>query len=139
MSPLPLPASAKPFLPHQPPMAMVETILANDTQCRKASLVIRPGNLFLNGDGVLDPAVIPELVAQAAAAAETHRNGGTVSAGFLALGRDIQIPRPPRVNEELFITATDESPLDGWFVINFTMFLADGTTCATGEISVCRI
>ncbi len=136
---LPLPTSAAPLLPHKPPMAMIETLIANDGHQRKASFTIRPDNRFLNSDGVLDSTVIPELVAQAAAAADAHENNGQTRPGFLALARDIQILRPLCVGDEIFITADSESPLEGWFVITFSMALADGTACATGEISVCRI
>ena len=120
-------------------MAMIDTLIANDGNRRMASFTVRPDNRFLNGDGLLDSTAIPELVAQAAAAADTHETGGQIRRGFLALARDIRILRPLRVNDEVFITATDESPMEGWFVISFSMALADGTPCATGEVSVCRI
>ena len=135
---VPLPTSAAPFLPHKPPMAMVDTLVSSDGSLRKASFTVRPDNRFLDGDGVLDPTAIPELVAQAAAAADTHDNGGQIRPGLLALARDIKILRPLRVGDEVFITADCESPMENWFVIAFSMALADGTPCATGEISVCR-
>jgi predicted hotdog family 3-hydroxylacyl-ACP dehydratase len=120
-------------------MAMIDTLLVNDGVHRQASFTVRPDNRFLNSEGVLDPTVIPELVAQTAAAADTHSHGGKIVPGFFALARDIQIQRPLRVHDEVFITATDFSPMDNWFVINFSIALADGTPCATGEISVCKI
>ncbi len=139
MAHLPLPTPAAPLLPHKPPMAMIDTLIANDGSHRKTSFTVRPDNRFLNSNGVLDATVIPELVAQAAAAADAHENGGRARPGFLALARDIKILRPLRVHDEVFITADSESPMEGWFVITFNMALADGTPCATGEISVCRI
>ena len=139
MPALPLPAPAAPLMPHRPPMAMIDTLIANDSNRFMASFTIRPDNRFLNGGGHLDSTAIPELVAQAAAAADTHENGGQIRRGFLALARDIRILRPLRVHDEVFITATDESPMEGWFVIHFSMALADGTPCATGEVSVCKL
>lgn len=137
--PVPLPTPAAPFLPHRPPMAMVDTLVANGPDGKCASCTIRPDNLFLDGDGRLDPVVIPELVAQAAAASDSHTHDGTVRPGFLALARTIRIHRTIRVNDQLFITATDESPIDNWFVITFAIRLADQTLCAEGEISVCLL
>ena len=139
MSSVPLPTDAAPLLPHRPPMAMIEKLLANEDGRRLTAFTVRPDNRFLNGDGVLDSTVIPELVAQTAAAADTHRNGGQIRPGFLALARGIRILRPLRVHDEVIITAADESPMEGWFVITFSMALVDGTPCANGEISVCRI
>ena len=138
MDKIPLPTPAAPLLPHKPPMAMIDTLLVNDGVHRQTSFTVRPDNRFLNGEGILDPTVIPELVAQAAAAAETHSNDGKITPGSFALARDIRIQRPLRVHDEVIITATDYSPMDNWFVINFSMALADGTPCATGEISVCK-
>lgn len=139
MKPLPLPTSAAPLMPHQPPMAMIDTLVANDGNHCAAAFTVRADNRFLNNEGLLDPTVMPELVAQAAAAADTHGNGGQIRTGFLALARDIRILRPLRVGDKVLITAIDESPMEGWFVITFSMTLADGTPCANGEISVCRI
>ena len=119
-------------------MAMVDTLLDNSALRKCVSCLIRPDNIFLDGEGVLDPAVIPELVAQAAAASDAHSHDGRLRAGFLALGRGIVVERDIHVQDEILITATDESPMDNWFVITFEIHLANGPRCAYGEISVCH-
>ena len=136
---IPLPAPAAQFLPHRPPIVMVDTLLENSDHHKSALCIIHPDNQFLNSDGLLDATAIPEIIAQAAAASDSHTHDGAIRPGFLALARDIQIERDLRVNDEIIITATDESPLDGWFVINFELRLKDGTPCAHGEISVCQL
>ncbi len=135
----PLPTSAAPFLPHRPPIVMVDTLLENSPHHKCALCVIHPDNQFLNSDGILDATVIPEIVAQAAAASYSHSHEGAFRPGFLALARDIHIHRDIHVNDVIIITATDESPLDDWFVINFDIRFKDGTRCAHGEISVCHL
>ncbi len=116
---------------------MVDTLFENSDNHKSALCIIHPDNQFLNSDGVLDATAIPEIIAQAAAASDSHTHDGVIHPGFLALARDICIERDLRVNDEVIITATDESPLDGWFVINFELRLKDGTLCAHGEISLC--
>ena len=120
-------------------MAMVDTLVENTLEHKTVTCTIRPDNRFLNSDGILDSTVIPELIAQGAAASYTHSHEGRFSPGFLAMARDIRILREIRVHDELILTATDESPLDGWFVIQFQIHLKDGTLCAHGEISVCQL
>ena len=137
--PLPLPTPVAPLLPHRPPIVMLDTLVENSPTHKTVTCVIRPDNRFLNSEGILDSTVIPELVAQGAAASYTHSHDGEFSPGFLAMARDIRILREIRVHDELVITATDESPLDGWFVIQFEIRLQEGTLCAKGEISVCQL
>ena len=118
---------------------MVDTLLENSDNHKSALCIIHPDNQFVNSDGVLDATVIPEIIAQAAAASDSHSHDGVCRPGFLVLARDVQIERDICVNDEIIITATDESPLDDWFVINFELRLRDGTLCAHGEISVCHL
>ena len=129
--------SAGDYIPHRPPMAMVDDILLEKLPQKAVSAVIRPGNRFLNGDGCLDRTCIPELVAQAAAAVNSYENGGKCRQGMLALGRKIEFLSDIKVNDEITITATDENPLDDWYVLTFAIHRKDGEICAQGEISVC--
>ena len=124
------PIPAEQFLPHKPPMAMIDSILEIRPN-------IRPDNRFLNSDGVLDRTVVPELVGQATAAINTCRNQGVVAQGFLALARDIQFFHDIHVNDDIVINLKEESPVENWGVITFDIQTANNTLCAQGEISVC--
>ena len=130
------PIPAEQFLPHKPPMAMIDSILEISPNGR-AKAHIRPDNRFLNSDGVLDRTVVPELVGQATAAINTCRNQGVVAQGFLALARDIQFFHDIHVNDDIVINLKEESPVENWGVITFDIQTANNTLCAQGEISVC--
>ena len=136
MDNVPIPAAQ--FLPHKPPMAMIDSILEIRPNGR-ATAHIRPDNRFLNSDGVLDRTVIPELVGQATAAINTCRNNGVVAQGFLALARDIQFFHDIHVNDDIVIYMSEESPVENWGVITFDIKTANDTLCAHGEISVCLL
>ncbi len=134
MNNAPIPAAQ--FLPHKPPMAMIDSILEIRPNGR-ATAHIRPDNRFLNSNGVLDRTVIPELVGQATAAINTCRNNGVVAQGFLALARDIQFFHDIHVNDDIVIHLKEESPVENWGVITFDIQTANNTLCAQGEISGC--
>ena len=132
----PIPAAQ--YLPHKPPMAMIDSILEIRPNGR-ATAHIRPDNRFLNSDGVLDRTVIPELVGQATAAINTCRNEGVVAQGVLALARDVQFFHDIHVNDDIVINLQEESPVENWSVITFDIQTANNTLCAKGEISVCLL
>ena len=134
MNSAPIPAAQ--FLPHKPPMAMIDSILEIRPNGR-ATAHIRPDNGFLNSDGVLDRTVVPELVGQTSAAINTCRNNSVVAQGFLALARDIQFFHDIHVNDDIVIHLKEESPVENWGVITFDIQTANNTLCAQGEISVC--
>ena len=136
MNSVPIPAAQ--FLPHKPPMAMIDSILEIRPNGR-ATAHIRPDNRFLNSDGVLDRTVIPELVGQATAAINTCRHEGVVAQGVLALARDVQFFHDIHVNDNIVINLQEESPVENWSVITFDIQTANNTLCAKGEISVCLL
>ena len=132
------PIPAEQFLPHKPPMAMIDSILEVRPNGR-ATAHIRQDNRFLNSDGVLDRTVVPELVGQATAAINTCRNEGVVAQGVLALARDVQFFHDIHVNDDIVINLQEESPVENWSVITFDIQTANNTLCAKGEISVCLL
>ncbi|MBO4344295.1 MAG: hypothetical protein J5833_00980 [Victivallales bacterium] len=126
------------YMPHRPPMAMVDFITRTDDGDDAVLATIRPDNRFLNSDGVLDNSAVPELVAQAAAATNSFKNGGKCRPGMLTLARDIRFFEPIHVNDELLISAKDENPLPDWFVLYFKIECRNtGRIFASGEVSVC--
>ncbi len=126
------------YMPHKPPMAMVDCIIRRQDGENVVVATIRPGNRFLDSDGILDNSAVPEIVAQAAAATNSFKNNGKCRPGMLALARDITFLETIHVNDELLISANDENPLPDWFVLYFKIeCLNTGKLCAKGEISVC--
>ena len=129
---------ARDKLPHRPPIAMVDNILTKRLPDVEVSALIREDNCFLNSEGLLDRACIPELVSQAAAAVNTCRNNGTCRSGMLALGRGIKVYDDIRVNDEIIISGDDENPMDNWYVLKFKIRNGiTGNVCAQGEVSIC--
>ena len=136
MNSVPIPAAQ--FLPHKPPMTMIDSLWEIRPNGR-ATAHICPDNRFLNSDGVLDRTIVPELVGQATAAINTCRNNGVITQGFLALARDIQFFHDIHVNDDIVINLKEESPVENWGVITFDIHTANNTLCAQGEISVCLL
>ena len=133
-----LPVSAARYLPHRPPMAMIERILAIGPESA-AEMTVRDGNPFLRADGTLDPAAIPEIAAQSAAAVDSFRFNGAARPGFLISAKRVAVRRQIRRGDILCIRFGEENPLPKWYAIRFEIALADGTPCADGEIDVCLV
>ena len=128
------------YIPHRPPMSMVDYIVETEDGKNLVLATIRPDNRFLNSEGILDRSVIPELVAQAAAATNSLRNNGMCRPGMLALAREVVFHNDIHANDELVISANDESPMPGWFVLDFKIECSNRKElCASGEISVCLL
>ena len=133
-----LPTSAKPFMPHRPPIAMVEMI-RQAGPVNILSAVIHPDNRFLNSEGVLDRSVIPELVAQAGAAMDSFHYDGRVQPGFLAIGHAIRFSQDIHAGDEIFISYSSENVFGGWHLLNFKIKNQHDVLCAQGEVNVCVI
>lgn len=133
-----LPVPAARYLPHRPPMAMVEKILAIGPESA-AEMTVREGNPFLRPDGTLDPAAIPEIAAQSAAAVDSFRFDGASRPGFLVSAKRVKVLRQIRRGDVLRIAFGEENPLPKWHAIRFGIALADGSPCAEGEIDVCLV
>ena len=126
------------YMPHKPPMTMVDTIVCTDGDVNQVLATIHPDNRFLGENGFLDRSAVPELVAQAAAASNTFQNNGKCRQGMLALARNIVFHEDIHVNDELLISATDENPLPDWYVLYFKIeCINTKKLCADGEISLC--
>jgi len=132
-----LPVPAAPYVPHKPPMAMMDAILevSNDS---KVSAKIREDNLFLGSDGVLDRCAIPELVSQAAAAVESFRYDGRELRGFLASGQKIAVQDDIRLGDEIVVSFKEMNTMPNWYLLTFAI-TKDGKLCASGEINVCQM
>lgn len=68
--PLTLPCAAAPLLPHQPPMLLVDRVLARDVEARTGLVAARltKDSIFVGGDSDLLAEYLIELAAQAVAA-----------------------------------------------------------------------
>ncbi len=133
-----LPVSAERYLPHRPPMAMIEKIHGVGP-VSTASMVVRDTNPFLGRDGVLSPAAIPEIAAQAAAAVDSFRFNGARRPGFLVSVRNVSVFADIRAGDEVTVSFRKEDTMPKWFRIDFDLKSGDGRGLAEGEIDVCLL
>jgi len=78
------------FMPHRPPMLLVDDLLESDATGGVAIVQIRPDNIFLNTAGVLSPAALVEFMAQSFAATEAYQAflAGIIKPGGYLVGLD---------------------------------------------------
>ena len=76
------------LLPHQPPMRLLQAVTRFEAQEIDCAALLDPSCPFAGADGVVDPLVAVELVAQAAAAWAALAGGGPVRPGVVASCRD---------------------------------------------------
>lgn len=133
-----LPVSAARYLPHRPPMAMIERILAVGQES-VASMTVRATCPFLGTDGVLHPSAISEIAAQAAAAVDSFRFEGAERPGFLVSVRNVVSLAEMRVGDEILVSFRQEDTMPQWFRIDFELNSPSGKEFAKGEIDVCLL
>ena len=133
-----LPCDAQQFLPHRPPMTMVETLL----EVGEWSVVetnIAPDNRFLR-DGVLDAEAIPEIVAQCCAVITGFEQNDRHIKGMLTGIRNVRIPGIIRSGDKIHIRIREIDELDDYHILYFEFIrCSDGEVCAEGEMSICRV
>ena len=106
MSDFVLPQPAVNFLPHRPPMCLLDTLLVcDDSGCRTEVRVTEQG-LLVDDDGNLEPVALVEMIAQSFAAMRGYidqRSGLPVREGFLVGVRRMELHRPVSVGDRLEI------------------------------------
>ena len=132
-----LPCDAQQWLPHRPPITMVKRLLEFGEWSRVES-EIPPDNRFLR-NGVLEPEVIPEIVAQACAVITGFEQGNHHLQGMLTGMRSVQILAEIRSGDTLITEVRETTQFDNYHTLDFKMFRHDGTLCARGELSICRL
>ena len=134
----PLPCGAQEWIPHRPPMTMVDRLLEFGEWSR-VETVIKPDNRFLR-DGILDPEVIPELVAQSCGVITGFELNSHQVKGMLTGMRSVKMLNDIRSGDRLFIDVRETSKIDNYYTLDFNVIRADDDTlCAKGELSLCRL
>ena len=132
-----LPCDARQWLPHRPPMTMVTRLLSHG-EWSLVEAEIAPDNRFLR-DGCLDPAVIPEIVAQGCAAIRGCEERNTDLKGMLAGARNVSVLAPIRSGDTLTIHIHEIVRIDNCSNLEFKLFRPGDELCATGELSICKL
>ena len=127
------------YLPHKPPMTMVDT-LAVDNGSKYAIATIRPDNRFLNSDGVLDRTTLPEIVAQALAGYDSLENNGNIRPGVLAVMKNVVFHGDIFANDTIYIYADEERPMDNWCIVQFKIYKGNKTELISeGQLNLCLL
>ncbi len=132
-----LPVEAAPLLPHGRPMAMIDRLLS----CGEESVLeatIGSENRFLDGNGIFDRSAVPELAAQAAAAANTFREG-KMTPGMLVGVNFLEFHDDIRVGDRLLIAVRELAELDNFHIAGFSIRRENGDEIAYGELKVCLL
>ena len=132
-----LPSPAAQWLPHRPPMAMMDA-LTEFGEWSRVDAEVSPGNLFLR-DGVLDREAFPEIAAQASAVGSGFEEDNHRIKGMLTGVRDLTVSAPVRVGDKLAVWVRKSVQIDNYYTVDFRICLPTGAVCAQGELSLCRL
>ncbi len=102
-----LPRPAREFLPHRPPMQLVDRLLTAADGNGTVEVVPGPGCPLLDADGGLETVALVELLAQSYAAVQgysDHCAGRPPGRGFLVGIRRAQLYAPARRGDRLLVT-----------------------------------
>ncbi|AMV72122.1 hypothetical protein DBW_1765 [Desulfuromonas sp. DDH964] len=115
-----LPQPAREFLPHRPPMQLVDRLLAVDGEEGLLEVVLAPDNPLLGKDGKLDDVALIELIAQGFAAIQGYADycaGRPPGRGFLVGIRRAELLAPARLGDRLLVRVRTLARLDTFSMI----------------------
>lgn len=133
---LPLPAEA--FIPHRPPMRLVERLLSYGDGAGVVEANLAADSILVNVDGTLDAVALVELLAQGYAVIKGYDDrlqGKEVSEGYLVGVRKLRITGCVRAGERLLIHIRTVGSFEGFAVVEGEIESASGTI-ASGSIKL---
>jgi predicted hotdog family 3-hydroxylacyl-ACP dehydratase len=133
-----LPAPAERFVPHRPPMLLLDRLVARTSESGTVEARPSPASIFAGRDGLLDPAVAVELMAQAYAAWYGYGellSGGDLGPGFLVGARRVSILAPLPAGEVLVVTVRGTGSFDRFVIVEGEV-RCEGQLLATGTIKL---
>ena len=125
-----LPVSAETFIPHRPPMRLVDTLISCEGTSGLVETTISADCILADSNGTLDEAALVELLAQSYAVIKGYNDalhGKEISEGYLVGVRKMQIIGRAQVGETLLIRIRTVGSFEGFAV-------ADGEIVRAEEI-----
>lgn len=130
---LPMPAAI--FIPHRPPMQLVDTLISYADAGGVVETTPSADCILVNEDGTLDEAAFVELLAQGYAVIKGYDDmlqGKEISEGYLVGVRKLRISGQARAGERLLIRITTVGSFEGFAVadgevVRGTETIAHGT------------
>jgi 3-hydroxyacyl-[acyl-carrier-protein] dehydratase len=116
---LTLPLPAEMFIPHRPPMRLVETLISYGAAAGLVEAVPAADGILVDADGVMDEVALVELLAQGYAVIKGYDdllNGKEISKGFLVGVRKLRIAGRARAGERLLVRIRTVGSFEGFAV-----------------------
>jgi predicted hotdog family 3-hydroxylacyl-ACP dehydratase len=115
-----LPRPAREFLPHRPPMQLVDRLLSAEDGTGTVEVVPGPDCPLLGADGGLETVALVELLAQGYAAVQGYIDrcaGRPPGRGFLVGIRRAQLYAPARRGDRLLVTVRTVARLERFAMV----------------------
>ncbi|HAD04626.1 MAG: hypothetical protein A2005_11075 [Desulfuromonadales bacterium GWC2_61_20] len=114
-----LPQPAVNFLPHRPPLCLLDELLVCDDSGSRSATQVTATGIMVDAAGALEPVALVEMIAQSFAAMrgyDDQRGGRPVREGFLVGIRHMELHATVSVGDRLEI-AVQTSALIGAFAV----------------------
>lgn len=131
-----LPVDATPFIPHQPPVSMIDRIVKIGDNSGDCESLVTPDNIFLDENGILPRTILIEAASQAAAAINSFLKDGLVYPGMLVGAQAFRFFGDVRTGDlmKISVDMVSEFPPLHAIVVNISV---DGRQICEGELKVC--
>lgn len=117
---LSLPIAAAGILPHRAPLLLIERLVAWEELAATAEACLAPESPFADGEGLLDPVVMIELMAQTYAALRGYDDllhGRPVGKGLLVGARQVLLSGAARAGERLVVAVRAVGVFEGFALV----------------------
>ena len=122
------------LLPQRPPFVMIDRLIHFDEVVTTTQLEVRPDNLFMEADGLLNNCALVENIAQTCAARMGYINQyiykERVRLGFIGSIKNLQVLRPAREGEVLTTSIEVVQEVLQLTLVNATVKVGDETIVA---------
>lgn len=132
------PCPAGQFVPHEPPMLLIDKLLNKDGKKTTASAVLESGSLFYAEKHAMMPEYFIEIIAQTMAAAnglEAHIARSPIKNGFITEVSDFRMHILAGGNSEFIITVEEVMTLGSMKLMKGEVFVAE-TSAASAELKI---
>lgn len=127
------------LLPQRPPFVMIDRLIHFDEVVTTTQLEVRPDNLFMEADGLLNNCALVENIAQTCAARMGYINQyiykECVRLGFIGSIKNLQVLRPAREGEVLTTSIEVVQEVLQLTLVNATVKVGD-ETIVTAEMKI---
>ena len=133
-----LPVDAAQFVPHKPPMLMIDRLLEVGERASLSEMTVLEEMVFVDKDGKLDNASYPEIISQAIAAQEGFRKLGSRNPrqeGFLLGVKNFEILGSAHIGDTLRISVLKVAKYGDFGIIQGEVRNGDAII-AHGEVKV---